>query len=83
MDSVDQIIENWIGNVTLASGTLTAASRLVDEGWLDSMQIVQLVEFLEQRFSVAIDLDEMIRDNFESIPKVAALVRRSPKAQRL
>lgn len=75
----DNVIAAWIVATTLATRPVTPSTRLMDEGWLDSLQIVQLVEFLEERFSVAIDLDEMVPENFATIGAVTALVQRSPR----
>ena len=75
----DNVIADWIVATTLETRPVTPSTRLMDESWLDSLQIVQLVEFLEERFSVAIDLDEMVPENFATIGAVTALVQRSAR----
>ena len=80
MNDIETAIQQWIAAASLHDGPITLQSRLVDEGWLDSLQIVQLVEHVEQQYGVAVDLDQMIPENFETIGAVAALVRRSPKS---
>jgi acyl carrier protein len=82
MSDIETVIEDWIASVSLRTGPLTATTRLVDEGWLDSLQIVQLVEFLEKRFSISIDLEDMVAENFATIGAVAALVARSAGTSR-
>jgi acyl carrier protein len=46
----------------------------LDAGAVDSLGIEQLVEHIEQRYDVHILDEEMIRENFESIAALAALV---------
>jgi acyl carrier protein len=82
MSEIERVVQQWITSASLSDRLLTSDSRLVAEGWLDSLQIVQLVEYLEQRFSVSIDLDEMVPENFDTVGAVAALVSRSSKSTR-
>ena len=82
MTEIETAIHAWIAGHTLNPGVLTPASRLMAEGWLDSIQIVQLVEFLERHYSVAIDLDEIAPENFETVPRVANLIQRAIERQR-
>jgi acyl carrier protein len=51
-------------------------SKLLESGLLDSLQLVELVSFVETRFGVEVELDELTPDNFETARGVAALVDR-------
>jgi acyl carrier protein len=42
---------------------------------VDSLGFEQLAEYIEEEFSVRIEDQEMVRENFESVPALAALVR--------
>lgn len=55
----------------------TTSPNFVDDGLLDSLDIVSLVAELESRFSIRIDGIEIVPENFESIAAITALVRRS------
>jgi acyl carrier protein len=44
------------------------------EGTLDSFGLMSLVSFLEDRFDVAVDVDEVTRGNFASVSAVTAFV---------
>jgi acyl carrier protein len=57
-------------------GGLAIDGELLDSGIVDSMGILELVMFLEERFGIALDDDEMLPDNFRSVPAIAALVSR-------
>ena len=47
----------------------------LDHGLIDSMGILMLVEFVKERFSVSIDDEEIIPDNFDSVRRVADFVQ--------
>ena len=49
---------------------------LLSSGLLDSMAIVQLLEFIESEFSVSVQDTDFDPDNFESINSINALVQR-------
>jgi acyl carrier protein len=44
------------------------------EGALDSTDVLRLVLFVEERFGVRIEDDELVPENFDSVSKLAALV---------
>lgn len=52
----------------------------VENGYLDSFDVVTLVTELEKTFAVAISALEIVPENFSSIKNICALVRRSPKS---
>lgn len=58
----------------------TESSNFIEEGLLDSFDIVNLVSELEDAFSVTIDGLEIVPDNFSSIEKIENLVSRSEKS---
>ncbi len=49
---------------------------LIEEGYLTSLQAVELVMFLEQRFGIQIDPEEVNEDEFRSLDTIAGLVER-------
>jgi len=48
--------------------------RLIEEGFLTSLQTVDLVMFLQHHFQVEIDPEEVNEDNFGTLASIAALV---------
>lgn len=44
------------------------------EGAVDSLGVEQLAEFVDEAFGVVLDDDEMVYENFESLPTLAALI---------
>jgi acyl carrier protein len=46
------------------------------EGIIDSLGVVELVAFVQKQFGVTVAQSEVIPDNFDSVAKLAAFVRR-------
>jgi acyl carrier protein len=59
---------------------LAADSPLLNEGGMDSLQIVELFNVLETMFGISVDVDELTPENFESVNHVIAMVRRVRRA---
>ena len=48
----------------------------LDEGIVDSVGVMELVAFVEDKFKLKIDDMDVIPDNFDSVTKLAAFIRR-------
>lgn len=55
-------------------GEIGLHDSLLDDGIIDSMGTLEVVEFLEREFEIEVSDDEMVDDHFESIAKIAELV---------
>lgn len=51
-------------------------ASLLDEGIVDSMGVLELVAFIQSSFSISVKSEDVIRDNFDSVNKIAAYVYR-------
>ena len=47
---------------------------LLESGMLDSMAIVKLVSFIEEKFGVALSDEEFDPDNFETLKAIATMI---------
>ena len=47
---------------------------LLDSGIIDSLGTLEVVQFLEEEFSVEVTDEEMVADHFESVHAIAQLV---------
>ena len=47
---------------------------LLEQGVIDSMGVLELITFLEERFGVRIADDEMVPENLDSIGRITAFV---------
>jgi acyl carrier protein len=56
--------------------TLGDDEPLIDSGMIDSMGIMTLLAFVEEQFSIEIQGDDLIPENFASISTITALVER-------
>lgn len=55
---------------------LRPETQLLQSGLIDSLGMVDLVAYLEQSFSIAVDDDDMVPENFETVAAISAFVER-------
>jgi len=55
-------------------GALTPDMPLIESGIMDSMGVVEVVEFLEDEFDIEIDDEEIVPENMNSIGGLAQFV---------
>ena len=58
---------------------LTDQDLLIESGIIDSLGIMTLLTFLEDKFSIQIPSEDLMPENFSSISSIAALVDRHLK----
>jgi acyl carrier protein len=56
------------------SRKLDDSSHLLEEGVLDSLGVLELVNFLQDEHGIPIEDDELVPENFASIDSIAAFV---------
>jgi acyl carrier protein len=67
-------IQGWLrDNVTGGRG-VASDEPLIENGVLTSLQTVELVTFLEERFDIIVEDDEFDEENFGSVEAIAGLV---------
>lgn len=75
--NVEQELVDWINRTTgTAEVELRADTSLIASGRLHSLQILELIEFAEGRFTIRLFDEDMHPDNFESVRALAQIVRR-------
>jgi acyl carrier protein len=70
-------IELCITNILKSSRpelAFEASNDLIEDGLLDSFDIVMLIAELEKEFKISIPGDQILPENFTSIPSIALLV---------
>jgi acyl carrier protein len=55
-------------------------ASFLSEGIVDSIGVMELVSFVQKTLGVAVDPAEVLPDNFDSVAKLAAFVRRKQSA---
>ena len=81
MSFSDQEIKSKIRNFIVENFLFGSADELADDssfldgGIIDSTGVLELVEFLEEEFSISIDDEELVPENLDSINNVAAFLK--------
>ena len=65
------IVENFLFD---DDGSLKDDTSFLDEGIIDSTGILELVEFLDEEFSITIEDEELVPENLDSINNVVKFV---------
>lgn len=60
---------------------LEKVDNIVEGGYIDSFELMALIETLAERFSVEISIDDIIPENFNSLDAIARMVDRLAAAQ--
>ena len=60
----------------LDSHTLTADDDLLGSGWIDSMGMMALIGFIENRFELKITPQDMTIENFKTVTELRAYLKR-------
>jgi acyl carrier protein len=68
------ILENFM--YTDDESRLPPDLSLIDNGIVDSTGALELVSFIEEAFSVHVQDDELVPDNFDSLAKLTAFIQR-------
>ena len=74
---VEPQIRDFIAKNLLYSGegfTYTDDASLLQEGIIDSLGVVELVEFVQSTFGVKVEQQEVVPANFDSVVKLAAFI---------
>jgi len=78
MKNVEEMIRTYIAENILFSNDgypYSDDASFLEEGIVDSMGIVELVEFVGENFGIKVEDEELVPDNFDSVSRLAAYVR--------
>ncbi len=74
IDNIRQFISTEICGGHCAA--ITDTDQLIEQGIIDSMGIIVLLGFLEEQFSVRIDGDELMPENFATLAAISTMVEK-------
>ena len=75
---IEQAIRDFIATNLLYSSegfTYADEASLLREGIIDSLGVAELVAFVQTRFGVQVEQQEVRPENFDSVARLAAFVR--------
>ena len=68
---INSLVEDAIGE----SIVVGVDNKILEEGILDSPAIIKLIIFIEKKYKVTIEQDEMNIDSFSSINQIEKLIK--------
>ena len=77
MQAISQEVRNFVGdNFLFGQNDLSVADddSFLENGLIDSTGVLELVTFLEDRFAIRIEDEELVPDNLDSINRLVAFV---------
>jgi acyl carrier protein len=80
MDSEIEILRGYIRDEMAYPDEVDPERDLLDAQILDSFSIVQLAMFVQERFAVELDAEDLVRSNLATLSSVVALIRRKRAA---
>jgi acyl carrier protein len=84
MENIASAIRVYIAQNILFSGEnypYSDDASLLDEGIVDSMNVLELVNFVEEKFGIKVNDPEIVPDNFDSVRRLASFVERKQPAE--
>jgi acyl carrier protein len=67
-------VQDWLRENVTGGREVAEDYPLIENGVLTSLQTVELVTFLEDRFDILVEEDEFDEENFGSVQAIAGLV---------
>ena len=67
-------IQGWLKENVTGGREVSPDEPLIENGVLTSLQTVELVTFLEERFDIIVEDEEFDEENFGSVEAIASLV---------
>ncbi len=52
------------------------SDNFIDDGFLDSFDMVSLVSNIEKKFNISIAGEDIIPENFENIPSIISMIKK-------
>ena len=59
-----------------ADETFSNADSFLEKGLIDSMGILTLVEFVTDKYSIVVEDEEMVPENWDSVQRIASFVQK-------
>jgi len=73
-ESVQEQIHRYIQEELNDGIAFDRGANLIRQGLIDSMGVMKLIIFLEKRFGIEIELEEITAENFETLSRISELI---------
>jgi methoxymalonate biosynthesis acyl carrier protein len=75
MQDIEEILESYIATDILRKKVeIKPDSSLISSGLLDSLTLLQLISFIEERFDITVTDQEMVPENFQTINAMRSFI---------
>lgn len=71
-----EIILEFVRELAPADSAIALETSLFDGRLLDSLQLMELISFLEKEFAIRVEPAEIVLDNLDSVEKMMGLIAR-------
>ncbi len=73
MDQIINTIKEYFADIN--NDSVDTEENLFENGHLDSMGIMELISFIEEKTGVTVEPDEIVEDNFKTINAISSLIK--------
>ena len=76
---IEQSLKKYIAHELMFEEDETRLSsdvHLLEQGIIDSMHLLQLIQFIEEQFSVTVSDEDLVPDNFRTVNRLKEFVIR-------
>jgi acyl carrier protein len=81
---LEAVINDYISRELVQDATLLPlgnATSLLETGILDSLSLLRLVGFIQERFGIAVDDVDLVPEHFDSVDAISAYLRSGDKGK--
>ncbi len=73
-------IRSFLKNSAPKGVSFTDSDNLLTKGVIDSLRMLDMISFLEEKYHIKIDEEELMPENFESVDAITRFVEQRIKA---
>ena len=73
-------VRNFLKDKAPKGVSFTDSDNLLTKGVIDSLRMLDLMSFLEEKYHLKIDEDELMPENFESVEAIVGFVEQRSKS---
>jgi acyl carrier protein len=75
IDKISQDIYTYIKNEINHSNDFDMSTHIIEEGMVDSIGIVTLVAFLEEKYGIEIDFEYITPEKFSNVGEISRFIK--------